>query len=730
MSRDRSLRSVERRLDQIEGSIPPALRGQRQIAALAALLEGTEIAAQAVLSLGVVNGRMTYGFANVLGSEVYVPDEPADWVNPDPTTFTAGLDQLAARTTDLEARDAADWAYTPADPADWTDPDPNDAAEALDVLADRVKALEAGGGPVDASAVTYTPAVLTDWNGDADPGNCDDALDQLAERSDDTEFIIESLVPPPAPDVSDISRTSALGVTGKLSFGPTNGIAGYTNHPSIDINGTFTASGNNLGIYADAADISGKVNDAVTAHAYAYPADCFDVGDATAQGTLELWVNGSMIHSVNLQTFGTGDSLNGNGSGFTGITAATPVEFESGDPFTLRQYRTANWVVNDADLRLGYNLIAVEHSIAGEDRQTNAFVLLVDDATTGTTYSGGSFSGLTKSGLTKQISGVTYDRGTLTATFNHTVANAYRNTYSSNASAVTHPTSDNCSIASSAIPNMADEADNFVIAKTVTMDQSRVISGIIGQSSQYGFRCTTACLRTLQSSPTSSSVSAFAFCYDNVTAAPTDLFDGFDDEAYRIHGGSDFNADLSSNWDEAQSLVGASADYNDGAQTLNSALVYPAVNFGAIADGPGGNPNYSAAAGTRYHWRYFTNATAASNFRLWINGTYTLVAEATALTNGTNQIHAALRWPTQTGWLDLALAFATGEWGNTGDSARQSGSGLKGCYAATYDSGSYRGITIGSRNSGNSFNKCYLRITVPQGWTGTISDVTLQWAVT
>lgn len=39
----------------------------------------------------------------------------------------------------------------------------------------------------DAGDVTYTPTTLTDWDGDADPGDLDDALDQLAERIDDVE---------------------------------------------------------------------------------------------------------------------------------------------------------------------------------------------------------------------------------------------------------------------------------------------------------------------------------------------------------------------------------------------------------------------------------------------------------------------------------------------------------------------------------------------------------------
>lgn len=46
---------------------------------------------------------------------------------------------------------------------------------------------EPAGATVDAADVTYTPNVATDWDGDADPGDVDGALDQLAERVDDLE---------------------------------------------------------------------------------------------------------------------------------------------------------------------------------------------------------------------------------------------------------------------------------------------------------------------------------------------------------------------------------------------------------------------------------------------------------------------------------------------------------------------------------------------------------------
>lgn len=46
---------------------------------------------------------------------------------------------------------------------------------------------EPAAGMVDAGDVTYTPTVATDWDSDTDPGDVDEALDQLAERVDDLE---------------------------------------------------------------------------------------------------------------------------------------------------------------------------------------------------------------------------------------------------------------------------------------------------------------------------------------------------------------------------------------------------------------------------------------------------------------------------------------------------------------------------------------------------------------
>ncbi len=47
--------------------------------------------------------------------------------------------------------------------------------------------VAAGDRVYDAGVITYTPTTSADWDGSTDPGNADDALDQLAERMKDVE---------------------------------------------------------------------------------------------------------------------------------------------------------------------------------------------------------------------------------------------------------------------------------------------------------------------------------------------------------------------------------------------------------------------------------------------------------------------------------------------------------------------------------------------------------------
>ncbi len=118
--------------------------------------------------------------------------------------------------------DASAVTYTPTILADWNgSADPGNADDAFDQLAERVKDLETATPTApDASVVTYTPADATDWNGSADPGDVDQALDQLAART----AVLESIDPvavfagfyPGAPGADALMLVHPVVVTGTL----------------------------------------------------------------------------------------------------------------------------------------------------------------------------------------------------------------------------------------------------------------------------------------------------------------------------------------------------------------------------------------------------------------------------------------------------------------------------------------------------------------------------------
>lgn len=99
------------------------------------------------------------------------------------TKTNGGSNEHVQITADIQ--DASIVTYTPGTLADWnSSADPGDTNDALNQLAARLKTLELTVGPTpDASAITYTPTTTSDWTGSADPGDVDNALDQLAGRT-------------------------------------------------------------------------------------------------------------------------------------------------------------------------------------------------------------------------------------------------------------------------------------------------------------------------------------------------------------------------------------------------------------------------------------------------------------------------------------------------------------------------------------------------------------------
>jgi hypothetical protein len=135
------------------------------------------------------------------------------------------------------------------------------------------------------------------------------------------------------------------------------------------------------------------------------------------------------------------------------------------------------------------------------------------------------------------------------------------------------------------------------------------------------------------------------------------------------------------------------------------------------------NVNYSTGCtGLRYFYRFFDmSGTARSNFTLTVNGTATPRAASYSMTNGTNDIKIDIKLPNDggegTGWLDVTALFATGQWSDG------NGCLLSGSFAMNAS----RSLTVGTKSTGSSSvnGKVFIRIRVPQGWTGNLTSITL-----
>lgn len=586
----------------------------------------------------------------------------------------------------------------------------------------------------------YDDGLFKDFTSETPVGT---AVDKINE-------VLSSLAPPPAPNFSDISFTSPLGVEGKLSFGTSNSIAGYTNvdnsggGSALDINGTFVSeagSGSRKGIFANSGSRSGVLADSVAADIGSpnpsYPANSF--GDGYS-GTLELEVNGEVIHSVDLSSFSSGDSLNSNGTGFTNLSLPTAVKFPNGKELALFYYRTGQWIVDIADQVKGYNYLRVIHNNSPEFlRASNYFEWVVDDDTTAVSFSE-NIDTLTMTG-SNLISGVEYHTGG-TALYDVSISNLHRNTYSSENDAISFGDSVNISIASQALGDISNEEEGEqIVDKEITISpdsNNRILNGSITVK--------TTVDRTVQVDATSSGVSIDGILVDANIDTSTATNENLNGEKFRVPSNrslsdtSGFTASGAELWDSSKHIVSdtpSNAGY-DGAEgtdagllIYNGALHYPnsasivnSGDFSSIVNGPGNNgqpggpnPDYSGATGNRVYWRYFYFSNPSQNFRINVSRTGTnFVSVGSPLTS--TDIYCEVLAPntTQDGSGDIEFKDCVVPY--TSDAAI-------GAFASTYGGTipTNWGITLGSRSTATSGNVIIIKITAGPLWTGNISNI-------
>ena len=576
----------------------------------------------------------------------------------------------------------------------------------------------------------YTDGLFTDLTSSMPIGT---PIDRFNE-------VLKILAPSPAPSLSRIDYTNTAGISAKLSFDSTDTITDYANSSTeagfdtVTRNNIYESetSGSNerLGIYDGTQDIEGVLNFNVTAsttNGYdAYTADAF--GNAET-GSLKLELNGTVVHTVDLSSFGSGNSyLNTTGSGFTSISVTASSYDGNGAEWYIFKYRTAQYKVDTEDQRAGWNYARAVHSIGSTDYETN-YVEWVNDPDGSVLALSATNARIEDVFLTgsKFVSGVEYNTD-LTASYKAEINNIYRNVYPDGNIITFNET--NCDPITaqslSALGVGEDETKVAQVTASVNNDQNLLLNGSISVSLNA--------THPLKSNLSNSGLASITgMLIDNDTSDPnSNLSETFIDEDFRITSGSyDTQASASSaTWDSTVHMTSSGlSGYNDGMIQFNRRLYNPvdgdlpaSGDFSSLANVETGQPDYSSESGIRTYFRKIQNTSGGVIRDMKITSQksgFKFSSDTIGL--DPNDAHFYIKIPGSTGWMNISETFNYG-FTDDGDGAYINGASDNS--NATGTGNSVHCLTFGTQSVAN--NEYVLIKIETNGMWGYVSQLDFQ----
>jgi len=581
--------------------------------------------------------------------------------------------------------------------------------------------------------------------------------------------------------LDDIDLDDAAGETAKLSFGSSNIVAGYTNvaggvgsMDSVNSNGTYTDnSDTNRGVFKVAEVMGGTLNEDVAASGNNFTANSFK---NAYTGSLLLVVNNSTASTLSLANLNANNNLDEN-TGFSVGAVAFSTTTDNIPDYT-KPYRTGTYSIGTGQQRSGWNYAKVVHRIGASDTTTNYVQWVVDpsgnvDNTAVTTPTISNFNHPT----TYYQSGIGYFASNPSGTFDFVGSNFYSNVYSSNAAAISFPTTTNCSVSNirvvgtgittededdSSIPmpplNNSSGCETTTIQVTGTMlynGATPSISGGLGLFTAQSVVATGRILHPHKTDRTTNSASKTSFMVHSGAIGSTTLTNDeyFNTEHYRIVSGAYANQAAltsSTNTWNSQTHMNAANAHGDGLASVAGYVLSPLMigndgdtrntAQGGSLQAPAGNPNYSSLTeNTRTYYRLFryTGASTVASFTLTLYGDATL--RSIAPTNdpyyaalGANKncnVELKVAYDPNfsgaddqsTGWTDVAKIFDSGNQPNNDGAGIRSGAS-SGEDVSIDTNGLALTLTLGTRRIKQ--NQYFaVKISAHKNWTGYISRI-------
>ena len=565
--------------------------------------------------------------------------------------------------------------------------------------------------------------------------------------------ILKIIVPGPAPAVDRINYTNTNGQGLNLSVNAGSKPSDYTavaNTGSFNDNLTINSqypvatSGEDfrLGVYNGTQEITGVINFDVTEQLKGaqinYSNNAF--GNAES-GSLKLFVNGTLKHTLNLTASGAGNpnsgsnsQLNSNGSGFFDLSVTASAKDQNGSVYDIFQHRTSKYVVDPQDQRKGWNIAKVEHEFGAVTYVTN-FVQWFNDTDANSNAMSVDSPTITVAGSgAKYLSGVKYFTAA-NVTYSSSVANVYKHTYPTGN--VLSFTQTNLNPASATSLPAIGGSESFSKLLQISQASTNSTSTMLGTTFSRGISLTHPLKTDLSNAGSATSNPTLIY---NVSNDSDNLNEKFDDESFRITSGSyttqgSVTAGAAS-WNSQNHMTGSGASgHTDGLMFFNSNLYSPKNtpvagitngNFSALADGPTGNPNYSTQTGTRTFYRKIQNTSGATKRDLKITSDKSTKINNSSLSTDNIQFFAKI--PGSTGWMDISQNFVYGSVAD-GNGALIDGASDNSNTGGTATADSVHCVTFGTASIANN-EYVVIKILADHSWTSFVENLTFQLGAT
>jgi hypothetical protein len=361
------------------------------------------------------------------------------------------------------------------------------------------------------------------------------------------------------------------------------------------------------------------------------------------QGTLELFVNGTLIDSFNLATFWS-EANRQTGQTYPPFFGTNGrLEVLSVGPYLgYGSHQIGNFrvVLTAADLVPGENDVYVAHTVGTQTNQTNSFVVFYDNYTSAVNFSNVS---VTEANLSshKYLSGIRHYFTGDQLLIGFSAHALYDSTYVMTNQVTIDPT--DFGINQSNVDHTSLGVQNFTTPQIGAI-LNYSAPGTITTTNLYSVSSQLSLTGRdpISASPTYQT-SALNFLINTYSVQSDGKNEYFVDEHYRLQNDT-YNyipVSIVNQWNGQAALSVAQL------QVFNSQLVYPSINF-TSGYYPVQTVNYAGFSGVRYYFRAFVDLGVPHN-----NGVFTI--QNFTIPDTKRKIE--LKLPSQTGWLDLTQPY-------------------------------------------------------------------------